>query len=105
MVIETSDIMKLYYEQLEARNMITIFNRKEVCVTYDMAEQARVRNILADNKIDYKVSAKNRMSPSPIATGARARAGMVGQKTENMYEYKIYVHKSDFEHALNIIRK
>ena len=31
--------------------MINVFNRKEVCITYDMAEQARVRDILKQNNI------------------------------------------------------
>ena len=32
--------------------MITIFNRKEVCITYDMNRQAEIRNILQGANID-----------------------------------------------------
>ena len=32
--------------------MITIFNRKELCITFDFKEQARVRDVLAVNNID-----------------------------------------------------
>ena len=35
--------------------MITIFNRKEVCITYDMKRQAEVREILQRENIDYRI--------------------------------------------------
>ena len=35
--------------------MITIFNRKELLTTFSMEEQDRVREILAQNHIDYRV--------------------------------------------------
>lgn len=85
--------------------MITIFNRKELCITFDMKEQSRVRDILATNKIDYTIKTTNRMSPSPMAAGSRARTGTFGQDTGAMYEYKIYVHKNDYEEAVHLIRK
>ena len=85
--------------------MITIFNRKELCITFDMKEQSRVRDILAANKIDYIIKTLNRMSPSPVAAGSRARTGTFGQDTSTMYEYKIYVHKNDYEEAVHLIRK
>lgn len=83
--------------------MITIFNRKELCATFDMKEQTRVRSILADNKIDYSVKTTNRMSASPMAAGERNRAGAYGQSTDNMYEYQIFVRKSDYEKAKQLI--
>lgn len=36
--------------------MITRFNRKEICVTFDMKEQARVRDVLAGNGIDLEIN-------------------------------------------------
>lgn len=83
--------------------MITIFNRKEVCVTYDMKEQARVRDILARNGIDYSVKTVNRMSASAVSAGDRGRVGTYGQDASAMYEYKIYVHKTDYEKAKKLI--
>ncbi len=79
--------------------MITIFNRKKLITTYDTKEQARVRDILAANGIDYEVKVVNRMSPSPMAAGTRARTGTFGQSQENMNEYVIYVKKVDYEKA------
>lgn len=55
--------------------MITLFNRKELTVTYDMNEQARVRT------------------------------GSYGQNTDAMIEYIIYVKKADYERAGKLIQK
>lgn len=79
--------------------MITILNRKELITTYNTEEQARVRDILAVNGIDYKIKVVNRMSPSPMAAGTRVRTGTFGQSQENMNEYVIYVKKVDYEKA------
>ena len=55
--------------------MITIFNRKELTITYDLNEQARVRTLLAAEGIDYSVKTVNRMSASPFSAGSRGRTG------------------------------
>ena len=85
--------------------MITIFNRKELCITFDFKEQARIRDVLTFNNIDFIIKTINRMSPSPMAASSRARTGTFGQDTSTMYEYKIYVHKNDYEEAVHLIRK
>lgn len=83
--------------------MITILNRKELIITFDMKEQARVRSILADHGIDYHIKTVNRMSPSPVSAGARGRTGTFGQNHDTMLEYMIYVKKDDYEKALHLI--
>lgn len=85
--------------------MITIFNRREVAVTFDMKEQASICEVLAKQQIDYRVKVVNRMSPSPMAGGTRTHTGTVGQDLSAMNEYIIYVHKSDFEQAKHILTK
>lgn len=68
--------------------MLTIFNRKEVFVTYSVKDQADAREILRNNEIPYRVKSSNsRGSRSPFA-GA-----------DNVFEYKIYVHKDDWARA------
>ena len=68
--------------------MLTIFNRKEVFVTYSMKDQADAREILRNNEIQYRVkSSSNRRSRNPLAG------------VDNVYEYKIYVHKDDWAKA------
>jgi len=66
--------------------MITIFNRKQLILTYDMTIQAKVREILAANDIDYYIN--------PYKFDQRSTAA----------EYKIYVLKKDYENAKYLIR-
>ncbi len=80
--------------------MITIFNRKELLVTYDMQKQNDVRTVLRDHKIKYDVKVKNILSPSPMFAGSRTYMGTHGVDLTKSYEYKIYVKKSDYEKAL-----
>ena len=83
--------------------MITIFTRKELLITLDMKHQANVRDILSANGIDYTVKVTNLQSASVIGS-SRARVGTFGINQNYSYEYKIYVHKKDYEHALRLIR-
>lgn len=69
--------------------MITIFNRKELIITYDTAIQSKVRDILASDNIDYIIKARN---VHPCALNLRS------------YEYKIFVYKKDYEQASYLIR-
>lgn len=85
--------------------MITVFNRKELTVTFDMNEQARIRTLLAGEGIDYTVKTVNRMSASNISAGSRSRSGTYGQNTGDMIEYSIYVKKADYERALYVLQK
>ena len=78
--------------------MITIFNRKELLITMDMARQGSVRDILSANGIDYTVRV---IDPN---AHSRARYGSFGIDSDQSYEYKIYVHKKDYEYALKLIR-
>lgn len=79
--------------------MITVLNRKELCITFDMKRQAEIREQLQAHGIDYEIKTVNRLSPSPLATGVRATTGSAGHKTEREREYIFYVHKTDYEKA------
>ncbi len=85
--------------------MITIFNRKELLITYDMKIQSEVRTILRDHKIKYDVKVRNLLSPSPMHSGSRAHTGAHGVDLTKSYEYKIYVKKTDYERAMNLINE
>ncbi|MBR3600968.1 MAG: hypothetical protein IKL49_01380 [Lachnospiraceae bacterium] len=88
--------------------MISIFNRKELLITYDMKKQSEVRTILKNSDIEYKVKVKNILSPTPLNSGSRAHMGNVGIDLSKVYEYKIYAKASDYEKALylrNTIRR
>ena len=79
--------------------MITIFNRKELLITTDMSRQGNVRDVLSANGIDYTVRVIN-----PQSGSSRARYGSFGVNSDSSYEYKIYVHKKNYEYALKLIR-
>ena len=63
--------------------MITIFNRKQLIITYDITIQSKIRDILAANGVDYTIM------------------GLYGSTRA---EYKIYVHKKDYEQACYLIK-
>lgn len=79
--------------------MITIFNRKEICITHDIQEQMRVRDALKAHHIKYILRTR-----FPASHGFR-RGITAGMNVQQMYEYKIYVHKKDYEVALYSIKK
>ena len=83
--------------------MITIFNRKELLITMDQNRQADVRNKLSANNIPYVIKTTNLQS-SQIAGSNRGRLGTLGVDQNYSYEYKIYVHKKDYDKALGVIR-
>ncbi len=83
--------------------MVTIFNRKELIVTTEMDRQSEVRNILSQNGIDYTVKITN-LEAAPMIGNRRGVVGSFGINQDYSYEYKIYVHKKDFEKATYLIR-
>jgi len=82
--------------------MITVFSRREAAVTHSMEEQARIRDVLACNGIDYTLRVVNRTSPSVVGS-ARARTGTFGVNMDYAYEYTFYVHKKDLDAAKALI--
>lgn len=85
--------------------MITIFNRMELKITYSMKEQMDLREFLTSKNIDYSIKVINRKSPSPFASGSRARSGTIGEKLDLSYEYIFYVKKQDYVHAQSVLRE
>ena len=86
--------------------MITFFNRKELCTTYDMRRQAEIRYLLQGAGIDYIIRTKNRTGAMLLRGGTtRAYTGTYGNQQMMDYEYHIFVHKDDYEEALHLIHK
>lgn len=79
--------------------MITIFNRRELFLTYDMERQIAIRVLLRSNNIDCRVKVTNLLHPSPFTGSPRVRTGTLGLDLSKTYEYKFYVRKSDYERA------
>ena len=83
--------------------MLTIFNRKELIVTMDIHRQAEIRDVLAQNGINYTVKTKN-LQNSGVLDSQRGHTGKMGIDRSYSYEYKIYVHKKDYEAARELIK-
>lgn len=79
--------------------MITIFNRREVLLTFSMKQQADARSSLASNDIKYIYKVFN----TSTHNGSRARTGTYGKDMMMAYEYTIYVHKKDYDRANAIV--
>lgn len=45
---------------------VSLLNRKELLITYEIKKQADIRNLLTANGIDHQVKVVNRKSPSPM---------------------------------------
>lgn len=81
--------------------MITFWNRREIVCTFDMYRQALIRGVLSDNRINYHVLTRNH--DGSYFGGGRGRMGHFGQSQNINLEYRIFVHKSDYERALSLI--
>ena len=79
--------------------MIHLFNRKELLLTTSLEQQAKVRDILAANGMECFVKAK-----CQVGGFSRSRSVVPGMRTEAMYQYYIYVKKTDYEKAKYLIR-
>ena len=83
--------------------MVTLFNRRELTTTMSMEIQAKVRDVLATNNIEYSMKTKN-LQASLRDTNNRARIGTSFSNVDYSYEYKIYVRKEDYERAVMLDR-
>lgn len=82
--------------------MITILNRKELLVTMDMKKQAAVIDALSANNISYIIKTTN-ITNSQAVGSHRGYQGSYGVNQDYAYEYKIYVHKNDYDKAVGLI--
>ena len=83
--------------------MITIFNRKELFLTMDFNKQADIREILAAGNIPCVTKTTNIMNAQAFGSH-RGHQGSLGINQDYAYEYRIYVHKKDYDKAVNLIR-
>lgn len=82
--------------------MITLFNRKELAITFSMKEQADIRELLSNHKIDYKIDVANDNNFLGL-NNTRSRTGTFGENMDLSCKYTFYVHKKDLEIATAII--
>ena len=84
--------------------MITLFNRQELFVTFDIQKKTTICALLDAKGIDYAVKVKDISNPSPMMAGSRSRTGSFGINSSTTYEYKIYVKKADIAEAEQAIK-
>ena len=83
--------------------MITIFNRRELLITMNLARLSSIRDILDTNDIPYITKTTNLQSASFMGS-SRSRNGSFGIDQRFSYEYKIYVNKEDYNKAIQLVR-
>ena len=76
--------------------VVNLLNRKELILTQSTERQAEIRTILSANGIDYQIKTIN----LPNQRGHRSSLGI---HSDCSYEYKIYVHKKDYEAAKQLV--
>lgn len=91
-------------ERGKARDvMITIFNRKELILTYSMKTQADARMLLSQSKIPYKITTKSIGDTHSVRGHSGVPFGS-GLSSDLLYEYRIFVHKNDYEKACAVLQ-
>lgn len=88
--------------------MITIFNREELFLTYDLNRFNQVRGALEGAGLDYIYRSKDLASPTMweglCGGSSRGRTGTFGMNDGARVEYKLYVHRKDLDWARAILR-
>ncbi len=84
--------------------MITIFNRRELTITFEMGQQDRIRSILSRNGIPYTYRTHGRATAG-WGGSHRSRAGSLGENLDFLIHYQFFVHKKDFDRAIYLINQ
>ena len=77
--------------------MITIFNRRELCTTFDQEHLSMVRSRLEASGIDYRIRTGG------VTTAGRYH-GVAGIDSSASYQYSVYVRKQDLPLAQSALR-
>ncbi len=83
--------------------MITIFNRRQLAVTYEAEEKIHICRVLAEQNIPYVVREVHRTAPHAI-TAERPRDGSFCRRPEMVTAYFVYVRKADFAPAVKALQ-
>lgn len=85
--------------------MFTFFNSESLWIGTDMNRLSQIRSILDNNSIKYKYKVKNHLGQWNGRGTTRGTMGSLGNSTEQMYQYEIFVHKKEYEKAKYLISK
>lgn len=84
--------------------MITVFNRRNVYNGFDMKEFNRIRDMLDLHHIHYTYHVNNRLGQWAGEGTIRGRTGNIGMKSEETYQYELFVHRREWENAKELIK-
>lgn len=88
--------------------MITIFNRAELFLTYDLSRFNQVRDTLEGAGLDYIYRSKDLTSPTMweglCGGSSRGRTGTFAMNNDARVEYKLYVRREELELAQALLR-
>lgn len=84
--------------------MILIWNRREIFIGNSMSKFNSIRQLLASKQIKYSYKVVNCSSRGTF-TSNRSRFGNVGENPDYAYQYYIYVHKADYDHACSVLNE
>ena len=84
--------------------MVTIFNRRQLAVTYRQEEKTHICRVLSEQGIEYTAHEIRRTAPHAI-TSERPRDGSFGKQPEMVTAYFIYVKRADFTAAAKALGK
>ena len=76
---------------------MNIFSRREVYLTWSLDEVNWITGRLTSSGIDYGIVTNSMTDPGRMH-------GVPNVKFEYEYEYRIYVHKNDYDRAMRLIR-
>ena len=85
--------------------MFTFFNSESLWIGTDMNRLNQICDILDTNSIPYKHKVKNHLGQWNGRGTTRGTMGSLGNSTDQMYQYEIFVHKKEYEKAKYLINK
>ena len=85
--------------------MLTIFNRAELLITYDLVHFCQVRDALEAAGIDFKYKVRNRTSPTMTSSGSRARFGDANIWHDAHMEYRLFVRRDQLDWAQTFLKQ
>ena len=85
------------------RYMIHVFNRRELLITYDLRQVNDLRELLRAHQIDCFVKVTGPRSAASLGA-SRNRIYSFGHD-RSLERYTVYVHKTDWEYAMHLLRK
>lgn len=80
------------------KTWIPFWSRKEIFISRDTCEMNNIRDLLFVNDISHIVKTNSMTNPGRYHS-------VLNMKSDFMYEYRIYVHKDNYERTKMLLKK